>query len=104
MKRLTNLENKHLRSVDHVSVMDLVPLTRNPETNFWPLSWRDLAARYLRTHRRRSTFPGSEHLQTRESLCLRYGVPFSYGKVGRVVILLTYTYTHPWPVIQQTNS
>lgn len=72
-----------------VSVMNPAPVTRTPETNFWPLSRRDLAARYLRTHRRRSTLPGSEHLQTRESLRLRYSIPISYGKVGRIVIPLT---------------
>ena len=73
----------------NVSVTNPAPVTRTLETNFWPLSRRDLAARYLRTHRRRSTFPGPEHLQTRESLCLRYSVPISYGKVGQIVIPLT---------------
>lgn len=73
----------------NVSVLNPASVTRTLETDFWPLSRRDLAARYLRTHRRRCTFPGSKHLQTRESLRLRHRIPVSYGKVGQIVIPLT---------------
>lgn len=80
MRHRINRRSRHLKSV-LTSLVNLHVWRRSTETYFGTIPWRDPTARHLRADRRRCTISWAEHLQTREPVCVWYGVLVAHGEV-----------------------